>query len=229
MYKWGYFLETNKYDIDQLIEEKDKNEKIRIIWVARFINWKHPEIVIKLANNLKKQGYNFEIEMLGAGKLEDKIKKSVKSKKLEDVIKITGQVPSEKVKEYMEKANIFIGTSDSNEGWGAVVNEAMNAGCSIVANQEMGSVPFLIKHKHNGMYYNTYKELENNVKELIKNKQLRDSLGKNAYKFITEEWTGEIAAENILKLFETTINKKENEVKYGPASNASKYKKLTKI
>lgn len=229
MYKWGYFLETNKYDIDQLIEEKDKNEKIRIIWVARFINWKHPEIVIKLANNLKKQGYNFEIEMLGAGKLEDKIKKSVKSKNLEDVIKITGQVPSEKVKEYMEKANIFIGTSDSNEGWGAVVNEAMNAGCAIVANQKMGSVPFLIKHKQNGMYYNTYKELENNVKELINNKQLRDSLGKNAYKFITEEWTGEIAAENILKLFETTINKKENEVKNGPASNASKYKKLTKI
>ena len=229
VYKWGYFLETNTYDIEKLIEEKENNEKMEIVWVARFIKWKHPEVVIKLAKNLKKQNYNFEITMLGAGALQDRIKRTIKKENLGDVVKLVGQVPSDKVKDYMEKANIFIATSDSSEGWGAVVNEAMNAGCAIVANQKMGSVPFLIKHKQNGMYYNTYKELENNVKELINNKQLRDSLGKNAYKFITEEWTGEIAAENILKLFETTINKKENEVKNGPASNASKYKKLTKI
>ena len=47
IYKWGYFLETNHYDIDELIDEKEKNEKMQIIWVARFIKWKHPEIVIK--------------------------------------------------------------------------------------------------------------------------------------------------------------------------------------
>ena len=48
-YQWGYFLENNIYDIDQLIENKEKNEVIKIIWVARFIKWKHPEVVVKLA------------------------------------------------------------------------------------------------------------------------------------------------------------------------------------
>ncbi len=150
IYKWGYFLETNKYDIDKLIEKKEENEKIEMIWVARFITWKHPEVILKLAKNLKKQGYNFEIRMLGTGVLEEKTRRQVKEEGLDDVIDIVGQVPSDKVKDYMEKANIFLGTSDQNEGWGAVVNESMNAGCSIVANRRMGSVPFLIQDGETG-------------------------------------------------------------------------------
>lgn len=222
MYKWGYFLENNIYDIDKLIEKKEQSEKIQIVWVARFINWKHPEVVVKLARNLKKQDYNFEIKMLGQGVLEDKIKKQIKKYKLEDVIKIVGQVPSDKVKDYMEEANIFIGTSDHNEGWGAVVNESMNAGCVVIANKKMGAVGFLIKNNQNGFIYNSYNELEELVKLTIDNKETREKLGKNAYKFITEKWTAEVAAENLLTLFDSIIQGKEVEINDGPASRAYK-------
>lgn len=217
-YKWGYFLETNYYDLDKLLKEKEKNEKIQIIWVARFINWKHPEIVLKLAKNLKKQNYNFKIQMLGTGKLEENIKKKAVKQNLEDVIEVVGQVPSDKVKDYMEKANIFIGTSDSREGWGAVINESMNAACAIVANKKMGSVPFLIGNNNTGFMYNNYKDLENKVKTLINDAELRQSLSKNAYEYITTKWTGAIAAENILQLFNSVLNNTELNVKEGPAS-----------
>ena len=217
-YKWGYFLETNYYDIDKLLAKKEKNEKIKILWVARFINWKHPEVALKLAKNLKKQNYNFKIEMIGTGKLEEKIKKKIIKQNLEDVIEVVGQVSSDKVKDYMEKANIFIGTSDSREGWGAVINESMNAACAIVANKKMGSAPFLIGNNNTGLMYNNYKDLEDKVKELINDKELRQSLSKNAYEYITTKWTGAIAAENILQLFESVINKTELNVKEGPAS-----------
>lgn len=218
MYKWGYFLENNYYDIDKLISEKEKNEKTEIIWVARFINWKHPEVVLKLAKNLKKQNYNFVIKMLGTGKLETKIRNKVKEQKLDDVIDIVGQVPSDEVKNYMEKANIFIGTSDSREGWGAVINESMNAGCAIVANKKMGSVPFLIGNNDTGLMYKNYRELEDKVKLLINNKDLRQKYSKNAYEYITKKWTGEMAAENIIELFKSIINNEEIKIKDGPAS-----------
>lgn len=229
IYKWGYFLETNKYNIEQLIEEKEKNEKMQIIWVARFIKWKHPEIVIKLAKSLKKQNYNFNIKMLGTGNLENKVKEKIQKEQLGDVIEVVGQVPSDKVKDYMEQANIFIGTSDSREGWGAVINESMNAGCVVIANQKMGSVPFLIKHKENGLMYNTYKELEDNVKTVLKDKNLRKELGTNAYRTITEEWTSNIATKNLTELFESIINGREIEIKDGPASKARNYKKKQEI
>lgn len=218
IYKWGYFLETNRYDIDKLIEQKESNKKIEIIWVARFIKWKHPEVVVKLAKRLKKQNYNFHIKMLGTGKLEEKTRKKVKKLGLEDVLEIVGQVPSDKVKDYMEKANIFIGTSDSQEGWGAVINESMNAGCALVANKKMGSVPSLLKDGETGLIYTSYKELEYKVKLLINDKELREKLGKNAYTYITEKWTGSVAANNLIELFDSIINKKEYKIKEGPAS-----------
>ena len=221
IYKWGYFLETNKYDIDKLIDKKEENEKIQIVWVARFIKWKHPEVVLKIAKNLK--NYNFKIKMLGTGELEEKIRTSVKKQNLEDVIEIVGQVPSDEVKNYMEEANIFIGTSDSREGWGAVVNEAMNAGCAIVANQKMGSVPFLIENGKNGMMYTSYKDFENKLKYLIENKEIRRKFGKNAYKLITEKWTSKVATDNLLNLFDSILNGKEFDVKDGPASKANNY------
>ena len=31
IYKWGYFLETNKYDIDQLLDKKEKKTKLETI------------------------------------------------------------------------------------------------------------------------------------------------------------------------------------------------------
>lgn len=225
IYKWGYFLETNKYDIDELIEKKETNKKIEIIWVARFIKWKHPEIVIKLAKNLKKQNYDFHIKMLGNGVLQEKIEKMVKKENLENEVEIVGQVASDQVKYYMENANIFIGTSDSREGWGAVINESMNAGCVVIANQKMGSVPFLIKHNENGLMYNSYKDLEEKVKLAIKDKKLRKKLGKNAYKTITEDWTSKVATENLLELFSSITEGKEFTLKNGPASKATNYKR----
>ena len=225
IYKWGYFLETNKYDIDELIEKKEKNKKIEIIWVARFIKWKHPEIVIKLAKNLKKQNYDFHVKMLGNGELQEKIEKMVKRENLENEVEIVGQVPSDQVKYYMENANIFMGTSDSREGWGAVINESMNAGCVVIANQKMGSVPFLIKHNENGLMNNSYKDLEEKVKLAIKDKKLRKKLGKNAYKTITEDWTSKVATENLLELFSSITEGKEFTVKDGPSSKATDYKR----
>ena len=182
-----------------------------------------------LAKNLKKQGYNFELKMLGTGYLDNKVRKMVKKENLEDVVNIIGQVPSTEVRKYMEEANIFIATSDSAEGWGAVVNEAMAAGCAVIANRRMGSAPYLINQEQSGIMYNTYKELEEQTKRLMKDKELREKLGKNGYKIVTEKWTSKNATENLLKLFDATISGKEIEIEDGPASKAKKYKYTKKI
>ena len=150
--------------------------------------------------------------------LEEKIKNEIKKMNLEDVVEVVGQVPSEHVKDYMEKANVFIGTSGSYEGWGAVINESMNAACSVVANKKMGSVPFLIKENETGLMYEKYSELEEKVKLLIENKELRQKLSKNAYEFITTKWTGEIAAENLIQLFNSVIQNTPSNIIEGPAS-----------
>ena len=120
----------------------------------------------------------------------------------------------------MEKAKIFICTSDQNERWGAVINEAMNSGCQVVANKYIGSVPFLIKNRENGLTYTNIKGFYKNVKELLDNKEFGEKLSINAYRTIHDIWTAKNASKNLGLLLDSIINNKENPVKEGPGSNA---------
>ena len=72
------------------------------------------------------------------------------------------------------------------------------------------------------MMYKSYKDLENKVKKLLENKELRKELGKNAYNYITNEWTAKVATNNLLKLFESILNGDKFDVENGPASKAKK-------
>lgn len=95
------------------------------------------------------------------------------------------------VRKYMEKANIFLFTSNYEEGWGAVLNEAMNSGCAVVASHAIGSVPFLINDGVNGYIYKNgnKKELCKLVEMLALSKELREKIGVEAYKTLYNTWS----------------------------------------
>ncbi len=216
-FKWGYFPETKIYNVEDLLKQKE-NEKIEIIWVGRFIKEKHPEYVVKLAQKLKEKNYNFEIKMIGNGELLEKTKSQIEKYNLTNQIKLVGAVKSDKVRSYMEKANIFICTSDKNERWGVVLNEAMNSGCAVIAYKGIGGVPFLIKNNENGLAYTSLDDFYKKTMKVMDDKALREKLSKNAYKTISEVWTAKVAVQNFEKLVKSIIDGKPNPVKEGPAS-----------
>lgn len=220
-FKWGYFPETKHYDIDALFNKKCENKKIKILWAARFLQLKHPEMCFNLALALKQEGYEFEIEMIG-GERTDALSSFISENGLEENLKILGSMPYTKVREHMEKADIFLFTSDFGEGWGAVVNEAMNSGCAVVSSLAAGVTPFLIKDGENGFAYKYGNNLEfyEKVKKLIDDKNLRQEFGKNAYKTITEIWNAETAAENFEKLYRAISTGLNPAIEYGPGSRA---------
>lgn len=220
IYKWGYFPKNNKYNIDELIEHKEKNEIPEILWAGRFIDWKHPEYVVEIAKRLKQENIKVKIKMLGSGVLFDKIQQSINEQGLTDYIEMIGALESRQVQQYMENANIYLFTSDRQEGWGVVLNESLNAGCAVIANKEIGSVPFLMQNGENGLIADNFEDFYNKVKLLLANKELRIKMAKNAYRTIDEHWNCINAVNNLEKLFDSIINNKELQVKEGPASIA---------
>lgn len=222
MYKWGYFPEVKNYDIDNLLKKKQENKEISILWAGRFLKWKHPEFAIKVAEGLKRKGYSFNLTMIGNGEMREDLRKEVQQKELQDVVLFKEFMPPESVRKYMEKADIFLFTSDFNEGWGAVLNESMNSGCAVVASHAIGSVPFLLKHGVNGMIFKSGDEIEllNQVMQLCDDEELRTNLGRQAYKTLSEEWNASNAALNFLKLSDAIMNKKTVEILSGPCSTA---------
>lgn len=199
-FKWGYFPAVKKYDdIEKLIDDKTPAS---ILWVARLIEWKHPDASIRLAKRLKQSGYKFSLALIGNGELENKIRDMIKTENLEDCVQMLGSMKPEEVRRYMEQSEIFLFTSDFNEGWGAVLNESMNSACAVVASHAIGSVPFLINDGENGFIYKNGDEddLFNKVKYLLDNAERRKQMSLEAYKTMTEIWNSENAAKNFMEL-----------------------------
>ncbi|MCI8528489.1 MAG: glycosyltransferase family 4 protein [Lachnospiraceae bacterium] len=204
MYCWGYFPETRKYEIESLLEKKGYGEEKMpyVLWAARMIDWKHPELSVETARHLKERGIRFHMDIIGDGQMRPQMEELAKQYKLGDSVAFCGYQPPEKVRQYMEKADIFLFTSDRKEGWGAVANEAMNSGCAVVANHMIGAVPFLLQNGVNGLIYEDGKkeQLFSLAERLAKDRLLNRKLGRNAYETITEVWNGENAAKRLMEL-----------------------------
>lgn len=202
MYCWGYFPETRHYDVDSLMAGKGYEGRAYLLWAARFIDWKHPETAIKTACYLKKKGYQFQLDMIGGGAMEEMVRELVRVNQLEDCVRLLGYRTPAEVRSLMERADIFLMTSDRQEGWGAVANEAMNSGCALVANHMPGAIPYLVRQGENGFVYEDgNQDMLNDITEkLLQKPQERREMGRRAYETITTVWNAENAAKNLMEL-----------------------------
>lgn len=206
MFKWGYFPETKHLEKKTLLG-KHKEGTVSLLWAGRFIDWKHPELPILLAERLKKKGFSFHLSMAGGGEMEGEIRSLIAEKKLEEEVTLCGYRKPAEVRELMEKAEVYLITSDYKEGWGAVLNEAMNSGCAVLASHAIGAVPFLLKHGENGLLFQSgnLADLEEKAEFLLKSAEERQRLGVAAYETILQEWNAENAADRLVETAEKLL------------------------
>lgn len=203
-YRFGYFPETRKYDLPRLFGEKDAQT---ILWAGRFVPYKHPDAAIRVARRLREEGLAFKMRLIGTGEWEASLQESIHRYGLEDYVNLLGAMSPDNVRRHMEKAGILLFTSDRQEGWGAVVNEAMNSGCAVVSCRQAGCVPWLIRDEENGLTYPGGDEetLYQAVKRLLTSPAEQQRLGLAAYRTITERWNAELAAKRLLELSEAIL------------------------
>ncbi len=204
-YKWGYFTQVKEYkNLEEVLESKKKNS---VLWVARLIELKHPEAALYVAKKLRESGYDFTLNIIGNGVMYEDLQKQIEKEKLGDNVCLLGSMKPEEVREYMEQSEIFLFTSDKNEGWGAVTNESMNSGCAVVASHAIGSIPFLINNGQNGLIYKDgdLDDLCEKVKYLLDNKDKRIEISRNAYTTMLNEWNGNNAARKFITLCEKLL------------------------
>ena len=164
------------------------------------IDWKHPELVVKIAAYLKE--LPFHITMIGGGELEEEVHSLAEELGVTDKITFAGFRGPEEVRAAMEESEIYLVTSDRKEGWGAVVNEAMNSGCVVVADHMIGAAPWLIRQGENGRMYRDGEEQElfRTVERLLRDPGECRRLGENAQQTILGEWNARTAAERLIEL-----------------------------
>ena len=221
-YRWGYFPELKQYtDVAVMVAAK---KPASILWAGRMIDWKHPEYAIELAKRLKQAGYAFSLGMIGRGAMEDELRQRVAAEGLEKNIVFLGAMSPEDVRTHMEQSQIFLFTSNRQEGWGAVLNESMNSGCAVVAGSAIGAVPFMIRDGVNGLIFQdeNVDDLYAKVKCLLDTNGLCQKIGIEAYRSMDEYWNARIATMRLLKLFQAMLNGERYPQLYidGPCSPA---------
>ena len=205
MLRFGYFPETREYAPGEPFSRKKKGS---ILWAARMIDWKHPELVVKTAAYLKdhlkdhQEEIPFHITMIGGGELEEEVHSLAEELGVTDKITFAGFRSPEEVRAAMEESEIYLVTSDRKEGWGAVVNEAMNSGCAVVADHMIGAAPWMICQRENGILYRDgwEQQLQEYVAELLQDPAECRRLGEAAQQTVRTEWNARAAAERLVRL-----------------------------
>lgn len=224
VYRWGYFPQVKEQEPDMLFQKKKQNPKPTLLWAGRFLDWKHPDDAVCLAEDLKKAGYDFRLDLIGNGDMQQTLETMIRRKGLQEQVSLLGAMPPEKVRTYMEQADIYLLTSDFGEGWGAVLNEAMNSGCAVAASHAVGSVPFLLQHGKNGMIYENgnHRQLLSTVSELLEQPEKRRQLGQNAYETLRTLWNADTAAARLMQLAEQLQETGDSSLfETGPCSKAA--------
>ena len=224
--KWGYFPELRTYNKGELEKLKGYTEtgeggrdggsnsnfggdsrQVRLMWAGRFMELKHPGYAVMAAAELKRLEIPFHLTITGGGddRIEAGLHELCRTDGIEDHVTFTGFMKPDEVRDNMEKSDIFLFTSDHLEGWGAVVNEAMNSGCAVVACSAAGAVPYLIEDGRNGFIFREKdtKTMIEKVVALARDEHLRLDMGKNAYETIAEQWNAHTAAENLMEFIRT--------------------------
>ena len=221
-YKFGYFPREEQKSFEELEKLKAKNRLPKILWAGRLLKLKRADLFIYAAKKCRDEGLNFTVEIVGDGEEEKKLIRLVKELKLDDITEFMGYLSPEDTRAEMEKANIFVMTSNKLEGWGAVIYEALSAGCATVASHAAGAAPWLISQGQTGYIFRSGDEdsLADKLMILLKNEQLAHELGRAAYLNMQRYWNPKTAAERFLSASECLLKNETFEFDKGPMSPA---------
>ncbi len=213
-YVWGYFPEVKEYSMAELHSQREDDGTIRLLWCGRMIDWKHPEAALDVCSYLDKRGIKCMLDFVGGGELEERMREEAMKKGVPGLTHFNGFKTPEETREYMRRADIFLFTSDQKEGWGAVLNEAMNSGCAVVASHAIGAVPYMLRHNENGFVYRSgnNNEAGEYAYKLAKDRQLRQKFGYAAYDTVSKYWNAEYAAERLYGFIRRVLYGEEWEI-----------------
>lgn len=123
------------YSKDELRKNfKIEDDEIVLGHVGRFMEAKNHEFILKIAEEMKKNGKKIKVIFVGDGNLRESIEKKIREYKLEEEVLITGMVKD--TEKYMKIMDIFLLPS-IYEGFGLVALEAQGSGIPVLASENV--------------------------------------------------------------------------------------------
>ena len=156
--------------------------KNTVLWAARAIRWKRPEIYLKIADFFPNQTF---IMICNMGK-NIEYWKEIKEKacKIPNLTFIPF-VLFEKINEYFKHAKVFINTSIYEGFPNTFIQAAKNK--TPILSLNVNPDKFLTKYECGFVCDNKFKKMVNNLEILLTNQDLYNKFSENAFKYVKEQ------------------------------------------
>lgn len=154
-----------------------------ISWAARIDPVKNPQVMIRAASQLRREGLQFRLILAGGantrcGWLDQELRAWVRKHQLSEVVTFAGWMPN--VEDLWGQSSIGV-QSSSAEGLSMTLLEQCMAGLAIVAT-DVGDTSAIIKHESTGLLVppGNVEALTDALRRVIRDRSLRQRLGSAA-------------------------------------------------
>jgi glycosyltransferase involved in cell wall biosynthesis len=178
-----------------------------ILFFGSLVPYKGPDILLKAFKVIKNEFPEVKLIFAGRGQMLVELRDMAKKFDLDDDVIFLGFVEDEKKALYYKSADIFcLPSTNMAESFGIVNLEAMASGIPIVGSN-LGGIPDIIKEGENGLLAKPcdYQSLANALLMLLKDNDLRQKMGNNGRKMVTDYSWDKIAKETE-ELYKNLLN-----------------------
>lgn len=167
------------------------DSELAIVTMGRLVEEKGYDRLLPIVYKLKKEGFQFTLNILGEGKERNLLESYIKVHHLEDTVSLIGYC--ENPYPFLKKGDLFVCSSRS-EGYSTVIAEALILGIPVITTECAGMKELLDNGKYGIITENSEEKLYYGLKKLLEdNNQISE------YKKLAETRGEYFSLENLMK------------------------------
>ncbi len=133
-FMWAYFVEPSRAPRRASVLAADC---VNVMWAGRLLELKRADTVIRACRNRK----GLRLSVYGNGPDEKRLRRLADRA---DNIVFHDFLPPDELRRRLRRADVLVLSSDGREGWGAIVNEALAEGVSVLGTYEADAARTLL-------------------------------------------------------------------------------------
>ena len=198
IWRWAYFTSIP----DPLPAYNRKEQGFRVLWAGRMLRWKRVDTLIKSFSRLLVERPDATLTLVGEGPERRQLEHLAEKMLSRECYRFLPSMPATEVPKLMRQCHVYVLPSNAYEGWGAVVNEAMAEGCTVIASEATGAAKTMIRHGVNGLLFapGDWRRLGDLLCQVSSDDTLRNRLADQGQCTIVELWSPKVAAKRFLSV-----------------------------
>jgi glycosyltransferase involved in cell wall biosynthesis len=181
IYSRDIIVVPNGINLNEVAEKETEggNPSKRVLFVGRLHPVKGTQYLLGAMSIVHRELREAKLILVGDGEEREHLETLTDNLGIRECVEFAGRVPHERVKDYMNRAEVFVLPSLS-EGFPVTILEAMACGLPVVATR-VGGVPDIIKNGTNGYLVDTMnqEQIAEALLNLLQDKQLRKDISEN--------------------------------------------------